>query len=187
MGLGAFLGQPLGCLVRSWQARGCAAEAVSREMRPRRLCPALVFLVSYRPLARSRRPLTCAFGLTCAFARASPRGRKAHTPSPRPGRTTCARGSVARGPWGAAMSPRAEPRRKKRLRRANWTEPQHLHSAAPLGLDGVSSPSEKSMPTSGVFISDASRCMCLEVTVGNRAPKFGICNDFLWGLRLSPR
>ena len=54
MGVGAFLGQPLGCLLRSWQARGCAAEAVSREMRPRRLWPALVFLVSYRPLARPR-------------------------------------------------------------------------------------------------------------------------------------
>ena len=54
--------------------------------------------------------------LTCAFARASPRGRGTHTPSPRPGRTTCARGPVARGPWGAATSPRAEPRRKKQVR-----------------------------------------------------------------------
>ena len=115
--------------------------------------------------------------LTCAFARASPRGRGTHTPPPRPGRTTCARGPVARGPWGAATSPRAEPRRKKRLRRANWEEPQHLCSQTPCGLDGVSSPSEKSMPTSGVFISDASRRMCAVVTVGNRAPKLGMCND----------
>ena len=170
-GGGRFLGQPLGCLLRSWQARRCAAWPVSREMRPRRLRPALVFLVSYRPLARSRHPLTC------AFARASPRGRGAHTPPPRPGRTTCARGPVARGQRGAATSPRAEPRRKKRLRRANWKEPQHLHSAAPLGV------SEKRLPTSGEFISDPSRFMRSAVSVCNRAPKLGICIDCLWGPR----
>ena len=33
----------MGCLVRSWQARGCAAAPASREMRPRRLCPGTFF------------------------------------------------------------------------------------------------------------------------------------------------
>ena len=191
-------GQLLGCLLRSccWDSSGAVCLGCllvgGAAWGPRRRADERVGALLSRCRARFRRgDLPQVFGfssvlqatsargrpLTCAFARASPRGRGTHTPSPRPGRTTCARGPVARGPWGAATSPSTEPRRKKRLRRANWKEPQHLCSQTPCGLDGVSSPSEKSMPTSGVFISDASRCMCAVVTVGNRAPKLGMCND----------
>ena len=176
MGVGAFLGQPLGCLLRSWQARGCAAEAVSREMRPRRLWPARVFLVSYWPLARPRSPST--------ITRYSAGNR------PRTGRA----GAVGRGDGGGsrtarpAAPPAPEPPRvlepnhgerndlEGRIGRS-LSLCQHLHSAAPLGV------SEKSEPTSGVFISDPSRFMRLAVSVCNRAPKLGSCNDCLWGPR----